>query len=158
MKFHLHTKKIPARILALLFFALLLGTTESSGQPALPLSSYQGSWTFTFAGELNGSGTMEIAAEGKISVHVSLGKYERFFSNPIALNVSDNDALRGDIYLWRIEIGGVEGSFSPLGDVFGRVSTPLFNVGSVSGHLSQTSGTGTYQSVAGNGTWSAQRN
>src|SRR5208283_4071058 len=113
MKFHLHTKKIPARILALLFFALLLGTTESSGQPALPLSSYQGSWTFTFAGGLNGSGTMEMAAEGKISVHVSLGKYERFFSNPIALTVSEDGALRGDIYLWRIEIGGVEGSFSP---------------------------------------------
>ena len=100
---------------------------------------------------------MEVAAEGKISVHVSLGKYERFFSNPIMLNVSDDGTLHGDIYLWRIGIGSVEGSFSPSGDVFGRVTTPLFNVGSISGHFSQTSGAGTYESLAGNGTWSAQK-
>ena len=87
MKFHLRARKVLVRILPLLFFALLLGVHESSGQPAFPLSPYQGSWAFTFAGGLDGSGTMEVAAEGKISVHVSIGKYERFFSNPIALTV-----------------------------------------------------------------------
>jgi len=157
MKFHLHTKKVPARILLLFFFALLLNINESFGQPVLPLTPYQGSWTFTFAGGLDGSGTMEVVAEGKISVHVSIGKYERFFSNPIALTVSEDGALSGDIYLWRIGVGSVEGSFSSSGDVFGRVTTPLFNVGSVSGHFSQSSGAGTYESVAGNGTWSAQK-
>ena len=158
MIFFLHTIKLPAHIPALMFFALLLGTTESYGQPALPLSSYQGTWTFTFAGGLDGSGSMEVAADGKISVHVSLGKYERFFTNPITIIVSENGALNGDIYLWRIGVGGIEGSFSQSGNVFGSVSTPLFNVGSVSGRFSQTSGAGTYQSVAGNGTWNAQRN
>ncbi len=157
MKFHLNTKKVLAPILLLFFFALLLGTNESVGQPVLPLTSYQGSWTYTFAGGLDGSGTMEVVDDGKISVHVSIGKYERFFSNPIMLNVSDNGALRGDIHLWRFGVGSVEGSFSPSGDVFGRVTTLLFNVGSVSGHFSQTSGAGTYESVAGNGTWSAQK-
>ena len=157
MKFNLYARKVPARILPQLFFALLLGAYESSAQPSLPLSPYQGSWAFTFVGGLNGSGTMEVSTEGKISVHVSLGKYERFFSNPITLNISDNGALRGDIYLWRFGVGNVEGSFSPSGDVFGRVTTPLFSVGSVSGHFSQTSGAGTYESVAGNGTWSAQK-
>ena len=157
MKYHLHTKKLPSRILLLFFFALFLNTNESSGQPALPLSFYQGSWAFTFTGGLDGSGTMEVTAEGKISVHVSIGKYERFFSNPIMLNVSDNGALRGDIYLWRFGVGSVEGSFSPSGDVFGHVTTPLFSVGSVSGHFSQSSGAGTYESVAGNGSWSAQK-
>lgn len=101
---------------------------------------------------------MEVAAEGKISVHVSIGNYERFFSNPITLSVSDDGALRGDIYLWRIGVGSVEGSFSPSGDVFGRVTTPLFNVGSVSGHFSGNSGAGSYGSVAGNGKWSARKN
>jgi hypothetical protein len=157
MKFHLHTIKLPLRILSLFFFALFLNTNESSAQPALPLTPYQGSWAFTFAGGLDGSGTMEVVDDGKISVHVSLGKYERFFSNPIMLNVLDNGELHGDIYLWRFGVGSVEGSFSPSGDVFGRVTTPLFSVGSVSGHFSQTSGTGTYESVAGNGTWSAQK-
>jgi hypothetical protein len=157
MKFYLHINNFPARILPLLFFALLLSAHDSSSQPTLPLTPYQGSWTFTFAGGLDGSGTMEVAAEGNISVHVSIGKYERFFSNPITLNIADDGALRGDIYLLRFGIGGVEGSFSPSGDVFGRVTTPLFNVGSVSGHFSPTSGAGTYESVAGNGTWSAQK-
>ncbi len=157
MKFHLYARNVPARILPLLFFALLLGAHESPAQPALPLTPYQGSWTFTFTGGLDGSGTMEAAAEGKISVHVSIGKYERFFSNPIALNVSDDGALSGNIYLWRFGVGNVEGSFSPSGNIFGRVTTPLFSVGSVSGHFSQTSGAGTYESVAGNGSWSAQK-
>jgi hypothetical protein len=157
MKFHLHARKVLARILPLLFFALLLSAYESSGQPALPLNPYQGSWAFTFTGGLDGSGAMEVAAEGNISVHVSIGKYERFFSNPIALTVSEDGALSGDIYLWRIGVGSVEGSFSPSGNVFGRVTTPLFSVGSVSGRFSQTLGAGIYESVAGNGTWSAQK-
>ena len=64
----------------------------------------------------------------------------------------------GDIYLWRFAVGSVEGSFSPSGNVFGRVTTPLFNVGTVSGHFSGNSGAGSYQSVAGNGTWRARKN
>ncbi len=158
MKCRIHYAKIPARIFHLFVVSLLLIVCESSGQSATPLSPFAGSWTFTFEGGLSGSGTMEVSAEGKISVHVSIGWYERFFSNPIMLNVSDNGALRGDIYLWRFAVGRVEGSFSPSGNVFGRVSTPLFNVGSVSGNFSENSGAGSYRSVAGNGTWSARKN
>ncbi|HTR80166.1 MAG TPA: hypothetical protein VMM58_00960 [Bacteroidota bacterium] len=101
---------------------------------------------------------MTVSADGGISVHVSLGKYDRFFTNPIALNVSSTGALGGNILFWHIGIGKIEGNFSPSGDLFGEVSTPLFNVGSVSGHLDKNSGGGNYQSVAGNGTWKAQKN
>jgi len=62
---------------------------------------------------------MEVVDDGKISVHVSLRKYERFFSNPIMLNVLDNGELHGDIYLWRFGVGSVEGSFSPSGMFLG---------------------------------------
>ena len=101
---------------------------------------------------------MEVTAEGRISVHVSLGKYDQLFTNPIILNVSNTGALNSDIFLWLFPAGRVEGSFTPSGDFFGRVSTPFFNVGTVFGHLAENSGTGTYHSVAGNGTWSAQKN
>jgi len=81
MEFYLHMNNLPTRILPILFFALLLGTHQSSAQPALPLTPYQGSWTFTFAGGLDGSGTMEVSAESKISVHVCLRKYESVAGN-----------------------------------------------------------------------------
>lgn len=148
----------PQQVLPLLLFTLLLSTSESIGQSPPSLSSLQGNWKFTFGGALNGGGTLEVGAEGKISIHVSLGKYDRLFTNPITLNVSNTGALSGDIFLWLLAVGRVEGNFSPSGDLFGRVSTPLFNVGFVSGHLSENSGNGTYQSMAGNGTWNAQKN
>jgi hypothetical protein len=101
---------------------------------------------------------MQMREDGKISVHVSLGKYDRLFTNPIVLDVSNAGIIAGDIYLWVIPVGRVDGNISLTGEIYGRISTPLFNVGSVSGHLAGKSGTGTYQSIAGNGTWIAWKN
>ncbi len=101
---------------------------------------------------------MQISESGKISVHVSLGKYDHLFTNPIVLDMSNAGIITGDIYLWVIPVGKVDGSISPAGNIYGRISTPLFNVGSVSGHLGGNGGAGTYQSIAGNGSWSARRN
>jgi hypothetical protein len=158
MKLHIHTRNVLPQVLRLVSISLLLSSSESAGQSALPLEAFQGSWKFTFAGSLNGSGTAEVTAEGRITVHVSLVKHENLFTNPIALNVSNSGELSGDIFLWPLAVGRIEGSLSPSGDLFGRVSIPLFDVGSVSGRFAENSGGGTYQTVAGNGTWSAQKN
>ena len=77
---------------------------------------------------------------------------------PIVLTVSEENAVSGRIFLWLLPVGKVEGILSATGDLLGRVSTPLFFVGSVSGHLEKDSGGGSYTSVAGNGIWSAQKN
>jgi hypothetical protein len=95
---------------------------------------------------------MSIGENEENSVHVSLGKYEHLFSNPVNVNVSKTGAISGDIFIWILAVGRVERSFSPTGDLYGRVSTPFFTVGAVSGHLSGNSGNGTFHAVAGNGT------
>jgi hypothetical protein len=146
------------QITPLLILLFLVGTSTAAGQSNSSLSPFQGSWSFTFSAALKGSGTMQIGEDGEIALHVMLGKYDRFFTNPIVLTVSDAGTITGSIFLWVVAVGRVEGRFSTSGDLYGRVSTPFFNAGSVSGHLAGNRGDGTYQSIAGNGTWTAWKN
>ncbi|HTX19160.1 MAG TPA: hypothetical protein VMG34_10920 [Bacteroidota bacterium] len=92
-----------------------------------------------------------------MSIHVSFGKYDKLFSNPITLQISGEGKLEGSITLLHIPIGQVVGTISPSGTLVGRVTTPLFTVGTVSGALTADAGSGTYQSVAGAGTWSSRK-
>ena len=137
---------------------MLAALTIDLHSQTLPLlTKLEGSWAFNFTGGLSGSGSMTITPDGRMEVHVSLGKYERFFSNPVKLTVSRDGLITGSILLWRLPVGSVDGSLAATGEVSGRVSTPLFRVGTVSGQFSPQSGEGTYESVAGNGSWSAHK-
>ena len=142
--------------IVLVLLAIL--AVEAFAQTGSPLTPFQGRWSFTFSGTLKGTGTMDVGTNGKILVYVSLGKYDRLFSNPISLNVNESGTLDGNILLWHLPVGGVEGKFTATGEVFGRVSTPFFNVGSVLGKMESKTASGSYKSVAGDGNWSAVKN
>lgn len=151
-------RKITIRIFILVLAYLFLGTDELFCQSTSPTDGFAGNWKFTFAGGLQGEGTMTVSRDGKLSIFLSIGRYQHFFTNPIFLNVSDNGALHGDIFLLNLKMGVVFGMFSSTGDIYGEISTPFLDVGTVAGRITRSSGNGTYQSVAGNGTWNAQRN
>jgi len=142
----------------LLAVLILWGETvgmEAQGQN--PISGIIGSWSFSFSGALKGNGTMTISPEGTMSVYVSFGRYDKLFSTPIVMNISSGGDLEGDVKLWRIPVGRVKGSVSAVGKLFGRVTTPLFDVGTVAGVIGGGSGSGSYQSVVGGGTWEARK-
>ncbi len=139
-------------------FYIFLGVGESFCQSTSPTDSFAGNWKFTFAGGLQGDGTMTMSQDGNLSIYLSVGRYQHLFTNPISLKVSDNGALHGDIFLLSLKMGVVFGMFSSTGDIYGEVSTPFLDVGTVVGRITQSSGNGTYQSVAGNGSWTAQKN
>lgn len=151
-------RRIPVRIFMLALFYLFLGAGESFSQSTSPTDGFVGNWKFTFAGGLQGEGTMRVSRDGNLSIYLSIGRYRHLFTNPISLKVSDNGALHGDIFLLSLKMGVVFGMFSSTGDIYGEISTPFLDVGTVVGRITQSSGNGTYQSVAGNGTWTAQRN
>lgn len=146
------------RISMLAAFYLFLGAEISFGQSSSPIGPFAGDWKFSFAGGLTGDGMLRVSPDGSISIYLSLGHFQHLYTNPISLKVSDGGALRGDIFLLGVKMGVVFGMFSSNGDLYGEVSTPFLDVGTVAGRLTQSSGNGTYQSVAGNGTWTAERN
>ena len=149
---------IPIRISLLALFSLFLGAGVSFCQSTSPTEGFAGNWNFTFAGGLQGNGTMTVSRDGNLSVYVSIGRYRHLFTNPVSLRVADNGALHGDIFLLNLKMGVVFGMFSSTGDIYGEVSTPFLDVGMVAGRITRSSGNGTYQSVAGNGTWTAMKN
>ena len=151
-------KRIFFRIFLLAVISLFIGEDEVFCQSASPADSFAGNWRFTFAGHLQGEGTMTVSREGNLSIYLSIGKYQRLFTNPIFLKVSENGSLNGDIFLLRLKMGVIFGMFSSNGDIYGEISTPFLDVGVVGGKISQTSGNGTYRSVAGNATWTAHKN
>jgi hypothetical protein len=151
-------RKTAMGISMLALFYLFLGTGESFGQSSSPVSAFAGDWKFSFSGGLTGDGMLRMSPDGSISIYLSLGKYQHLYTNPIFLKVSDAGALHGDIFLLSVKMGVVFGMFSSNGDLYGEVSTPFLDVGTVAGRLTQSSGNGTYQSVVGNGTWTAERN
>lgn len=150
-------KTTRVRISILALFYLFLGAGESFSQSTSPMDGFAGNWKFTFAGGLQGGGTMIVGRDGNLSIYLSIGRYQHLFTNPISLKVSDIGALHGDIFLLSLKMGVVFGMFSSAGDIYGEVSTPFLDVGTVVGRITQNSGNGTYQSVAGTGTWTAQR-
>ena len=158
MKIKDDVKKTFYRISGLILVFLLVCVRGVESQSISPMASFAGNWTLTFAGALNGSGTMTASSDGNLSIYLSIGKYQHLFSNPVLLKVSNAGALHGSIFFLGIKIGGVIGMFSSTGDLYGEVSTPVLDVGTVTGHLTQNSGNGTYQSVAGKGTWSVEKN
>ena len=121
------------------------------------ISTYQGNWRFVFNGGISGDGKMTIGADNTIAISVSVGHYQHLFSNPIVLSVGNDGTLRGSIRLLKIPVGNVIGIFSQNGDLYGEVSTPFLDVGTVIGKLKREEGRGTYRSVAGAGTWSARK-
>ena len=145
--------RIPFRATVIIIFCL----STCAGQLLCQFDSarFAGSWKFNFSGALNGDGTMTVNHDGSILIYLSLGKYQRLFTNPISLRVSESGALQGEVLLWQMDVGKIVGLFSPDGDIYGRVFTPLFNVGVVSGNLTSKAGSGTYQSLGGNGNWTA---
>lgn len=151
-------RKITVRISILVLFHLFLGADESFCQSTSPTAGFAGNWKFTFAGGLQGDGTLTVSRDGNLSIYLSIGRYQRLFTNPISVKVSDNGALHGDIFLLNLKMGVVFGMFSSTGDIYGEVSTPFLDVGMVAGRIMRSSGNGTYQSVAGNGTWTALKN
>lgn len=151
-------RRTPVRISLLSLFYLFLGASESYSQSTSPTDSFAGNWKFTFAGGLQGDGTMTVSRDGSLSIYLSIGRYQKLFTNPISLKVSHNGALHGDVFLLSLKMGVVFGMFSSTGDIYGEVATPFLDVGTVVGRITRSSGNGTYQSVSGNGTWTAQRN
>ena len=150
--------RTPLRICLLALFCFFLGAGESFSQSTSPTDDFAGNWKFTFAGGLQGEGTMTVSRDGNLSIYLSIGRYQHLFTNPIYLKVSDNGALHGNIFLLSLKMGVVFGMFSSTGDIYGEVSTPFLDVGMIAGRITRSSGNGTYQSVAGNGTWTSQRN
>lgn len=146
------------RISMLALFCLFLASGESFCQSTSPADRFAGKWKITFAGGLQGDGTMTVSRDGNLSIYLSIGRYQHLFTNPISLKVSDAGALYGNIFLLSLKMGVVFGMFSSTGDIYGEISTPFLDVGTVAGRLTQSSGNGSYQSVAGNGTWTAQKN
>lgn len=151
-------RRISFRTSVIVIFCLITGAGQSFCQSTSAVAPFAGNWKFTFSGALNGDGTMKVIQDGTILIYLSLGKYQHFFTNPVSLHISESGSLQGDILFSLLDVGKIVGLFSPDGDLYGRVSTPLFNVGVVTGMLTKDAGSGEYQSVAGNGNWTAQKN
>lgn len=130
---------------------------RTAGQSNSIAEQFAGQWKITFAGAVNGNGTMSMDSDGKVAVNLSIGKYGALFSNPVTLNINEGGSISGHISLLRLKIGSIIGVLSPYGDIYGEVSTPLLEVGTVAGRLSKNSGKGTFRSAVGEGTWSAER-
>lgn len=144
-------------LIRLVILCSAICANDSICQSTSPISAFAGNWKFTFTGGVTGNGTMTISPEEGLSINLSLGKYQHLFTNPISVSVSNNGTLHADILLLRLRTAVVIGIFSSTGDLYGEVSSPVLDIGSVTGHLTSSTGSGTYQSVAGNGTWSAQK-
>ena len=100
---------------------------------------------------------MTVNPGGTIQFLLSIGKYQHLFTNPVFVTVANTGALNGDILLVGIRSGSIVGVLSAQGDIYGEVSTPFADVGTVRGHFEKETGGGTYQSVAGDGTWTARK-
>lgn len=113
----------------LLFLPLTGCNNDQTSAPGI--NPYAGRWFIAFTGTFGGTRTVSISPDGNFSFNA----YLTGFSKPFT----------------------IFGSVSVVGNVSAEIVYNTARVGSLTGRLTGSGGSGSYQTTTGNGTWTATK-